>query len=167
MVSNRRGSRNRRATLVAAAASVGPTAVPRTNATAQDRWPIQWAAAAVAMAVATTSNTASVPIDRASRRNPVGDDVTAASKTSSGSSPSSTTFGLQGHVGDDRDEPDDQARHHQHHGGRYAHLAQDGDSGEGDRGHDEHDEDLTGAHPPILLLLASLPGQGGTPSAGQ
>ena len=75
MVSNRRGSRNRRATLVAAAASVGPTAVPSTNATAQDRWPSQWAAAAVAMAVATTSNTASVPIDRASRRNPVGEDV--------------------------------------------------------------------------------------------
>ena len=80
IVSNRRGSRNRRATLVAAAASVGPTAVPSTKATAQDRWPIQWAAAAVAMAVATTSNTASVPIDRASRRNPVGEDVTAASK---------------------------------------------------------------------------------------
>ncbi len=45
------------------------------------------------MAVATTSSTASVPMDRASRRNPVGDDVTAASKTSSGSNPSSTTSG--------------------------------------------------------------------------
>ena len=37
MVSSRRGRRNLLATLVAAAASVGPTAVPSTNATAQER----------------------------------------------------------------------------------------------------------------------------------
>jgi hypothetical protein len=95
MVSNLRGSRSRLATLVAAAASVGPTAVPSTNEMAQDRCPTQWLTAATAKAVAMTSSTARVPMERASRRNPVGDDVTAASNTNSGSRPSSTTSGCR------------------------------------------------------------------------
>jgi hypothetical protein len=67
------------AMLVAADASVGPTAVPSTNATGQDRWPTQCTTAATPRAVAATSRTASSPIDRALRKNAVGEEVTAAS----------------------------------------------------------------------------------------
>src|SRR5437763_8522033 len=79
--------------LVAAAASVGPTAVPSTNAIAHGRCPTQCATAATPSAVATTSPTASKPIERALRTNAVAEDVAAASNTSSGSRPSSTTGG--------------------------------------------------------------------------
>ena len=94
IVTSRRGRPSRRAMLVAAAASVGPTAVPSTNAMGQDRWPSQCATAATLSAVTITSRTASTPIIGASRENAVGEEVTAASKTSSGSSPSRTSSGF-------------------------------------------------------------------------
>ena len=71
----------------------GPDRCTEYNAIGHDRWPAQWATAATPKAVATTSRTARAPMERASRENPVGEDVTAASKTSSGSSPSNTTSG--------------------------------------------------------------------------
>ena len=93
MATSRLGMPSLRAMLVAAAASVGPTAVPSTNAIGHDRCPTQCATAATATAVATTSSTASTPIERALRENAVGEEVIAASYTSSGSRPSRTTSG--------------------------------------------------------------------------
>ena len=93
MVSTRLGSPSLRATPVAAAASVGQTAVPSTNAIGQDRSPSQCANAATPAAVATTSATASAPIVRALRIKAVGEEVAELWKMSSGSRPRRTTWG--------------------------------------------------------------------------
>lgn len=93
----------------------------------QDRWPSQCATAATANAVAMTSSTASVPIERASRRNPVGDDVTAV-VDKEGEQSQQYQIGVEGYVRHKRQEADYQPGHDQYYRRRDPRSAEDGNA---------------------------------------
>lgn len=78
MAESRRGRPSRPAGLVMAAGSVGPTAVPRAAAIAQERWPTSWSTGDTTAAARTTRPMARYPIGSASREKAYGDDEKAA-----------------------------------------------------------------------------------------
>ena len=150
MVSSRRGSPSRRATLVAAAASVGPTAVPSTKDIAHDRCPIQWATAATPgrrghhQADGEQSDRARVAHERGGRRG--GRRVEHQQRQQA----QQHHLGLQRRVGDEGQEADDQPGHHQHRRRRHARPAQRRDRQQGDGGDGEDDDQVPGDHTPIV-----------------